>query len=409
MTPLKPRAILLVRNAFTHDARVLRAAHALRERGFEPLVVAVMSNDVRRATEVVGGVAVLRLDPSSPFGALRRLALRRSPAPAAATTAARTVSVAPAVPGPLLRLHRLLRTVDFYRQAFGVVRRERPALLQCNDYNTMWVGVLARLTGGTAVVYDSHELWPDRNGRPEPRWWLLACEALFVRAAHVVLAASPGYADVMARRYRVDRPVVVLNVPPAPPPRPAAPATEPDLAVYVGGLQAHRGLEVAIEALSLMPGLRLRLLGPGRADYRAGLEALARRAGVADRVDFAGTVLPGEVLDAVRGAAFGLALFEPTCLSHRLVAPNKLYEYTAAGVPALTSDLPIMRAFVERWGLGAVAASGSSADVAAAMRGLLAPARNLELRHRTVEAAAHVTWAREREALVAAYDRALVA
>ena len=55
-------------------------------------------------------------------------------------------------------------------------------LVHCNDYNTMWVGVLARLWyGRTAVVYDSHELWPDRNLRPEPRWWLMLCEALFVR------------------------------------------------------------------------------------------------------------------------------------------------------------------------------------------------------------------------------------
>jgi len=405
-----PRAILLVRNAFTHDARVLRAAHSLRDRGYEPLVVSVMSTHVRRATEVVDGVAVLRLDPRSPFRPLRRLVRR----PRLVSSSSRSRSPARSadalsLPAPLLRFHRLLRTADFYRRAFRVVRRERPVLLQCNDYNTMWVGVLTRLTSRTAVVYDSHELWPDRNGRPEPRWWLMACEALFVRVAHVVMVASPGYADVMARRYRIPRPIVVLNVPRAPLARPAAVAARPDLAVYVGGMQAHRGLEPAIQALALVPGLELRLLGPGRSDYRAGLRDLAVREGVTDRVDFAGIVPPGEVLDAVRDAAFGLALFEPTCLSHRLVAPNKLYEYTAAGVPVLTSDLPVMRAFVEEWGLGAVAPSSAPSDVAAAMRQLLDPETNLELRHRTVAAAAQVTWARERQSLDAAYDCALAA
>jgi len=403
-----PRAVLLVRNAFTHDARVLRAAHALRDRGYEPLVVAVMSTEVRRASEVIDGVAVVRLDPRSPFGKMRRL-FRLGRPTAALPPSGRHPGSASSIPTPLLRVHRLLRTADFYRRAYGVVRRERPVLLQCNDYNTMWVGVLARLTSRTAVLYDSHELWPDRSGRPEPRWWLMACEALFVRAAHVVTAASPGYADVMARRYRIRRPVVVLNVPAAPPPRPATPAADADLAVYVGGLQAHRGLETAIEALAVVPGLRLRLLGPGREDYRAVLSKLAVQRGVADRVDFAGAVRPSEVLAAVRGAAFGLALFEPTCLSHRLVAPNKLYEYTAAGLPMLTSDLPVMRAFVDQWGLGAVAASGAPTDVAAAMRELLDPEANLELRHRAVAAAAQVTWARERQKLDAAYDAALAA
>ncbi len=401
--------MLLVRNAFTHDARVLRAAHALEERGLDPLVVAVMSTTVRRAAERVEGLPVLRLDPTSPFAVLRRVSRRRRRglgATPGATT--RPAADAASVPGPLLRLHRLLRTADFYRRAYGVVRRERPVLVHCNDWNTMWVGVLVRLASRTAVVYDSHELWPDRNGRPEPRWWLLACEAVFVRVAHVVVVASPGYADVMTRRYRMPRPAVVLNVPPAPPPAPAAPAAAPDLAVYVGGLQPHRGLEPAIKALALVPGLRLRLLGPGREDYRAGLRVLAARNEVSDRVEFARAVLPSEVLAGLRDAAFGLALFEPMCLSHRLVAPNKVYEYMAAGIPVLAADLPVMRAFVEEWGLGALT-STEPVTVAAGMRQLLDPAVNLELRRRAVAAAAEVTWARERTVLEDAYDRALAA
>ena len=93
------------------------------------------------------------------------------------------------------------------------MREQRPALIHCNDYNTMWVGVAARAMGGTAVLYDSHELWPDRNLRPEPRWWLLACESLFVRCAHRVITASPGYAEVISRRYRIEPPKVVRNIP----------------------------------------------------------------------------------------------------------------------------------------------------------------------------------------------------
>ena len=159
--------------------------------------------------------------------------------------------------GVLTRLHRWLRTLDFYRRAIRVFTQQRPALVHCNDYNTMWVGVWARLRGGTAVVYDAHELWPDRNLRPEPRWWLLACEALFVRAAHRTLTASPGYARVMSRRYRVPAPTVVRNIPAVD----SAGGGEGERSaegdgavVYVGALTRNRGLEVAIEALAEVPG-----------------------------------------------------------------------------------------------------------------------------------------------------------
>ena len=98
---------------------------------------------------------------------------------------------------------------------------ERPALVHANDWNTMWCGLAIKLTCGARLVYDSHELWAERNGRWERRWWLLASEALFVRVADEVITASPGYADALGRRYRSGRATVVRNIPdvPGPPAR----------------------------------------------------------------------------------------------------------------------------------------------------------------------------------------------
>ena len=91
----------------------------------------------------------------------------------------------------------------------------------------MWIGVAAKLARGTPVVYDSHELWADRNGRPEPRAWLLAAEALFVRVADEVVTTSPGYAEELARRYRIAPPTLVRNLPAGAPADGAAPAEPP--------------------------------------------------------------------------------------------------------------------------------------------------------------------------------------
>ena len=176
----------------------------------------------------------------------------------------------------------------------------------------MWVGVAARAMGGIAVVYDSHELWPDRNLRPEPRWWLLACESLFVRCAHGTITASPGYAEVMARRYRITPAAGGSQHPRLQARSPAersgragsqASAAEPDrdsLALYVGALTSGRGLEISIRALALVPGARLRLLGPGRSTTTGPSSRSWRaREGVAERVEFAGAVPPQKLLDAI--------------------------------------------------------------------------------------------------------------
>ncbi len=162
----------------------------------------------------------------------------------------------PAGPSAALRQipPRLLVTGSFYFQGIARVVRRRPALVHANDYNTMWIGVAAKLLVGSRVIYDCHELWADRNGRPEWRPWLIACEALFVRVADVTITASPGYAQAIASRYRVAPPRVVRNIPRVPLHAPGRNGNRnPPVAVYLGGVMPGRGLEQAIEALRLAP------------------------------------------------------------------------------------------------------------------------------------------------------------
>jgi glycosyltransferase involved in cell wall biosynthesis len=383
--------------------------------GYRPEVVAVVATGVTERRMQLDGLDVVRLAPGSPFGlarrAVRRLRGRREEAGAAG--AGEEVAEPRSLPPGVLRLHRWFRTLDFYRLGIGLVLRRRPALVHCNDYNTMWIGAAARLLTPATVVYDSHELWPDRNLRPEPRWWLLACEALLVRCAHRVVAASPGYADVMERRYRIPRPAVVRNVPPARPRDSIAPPPARDdghaLSVYVGGITANRGLEQTVTALRDVPEVRLRLLGPGRPEYVAGLLEHARREGVADRVELTPPVAPTQVVETLEGADVGLALIQPVCLSYRLTAPNKIFEYAAAGVPSLGSDFPVIREFVEGWECGLVADPEDPAAIARALRRLVDPEWAPRFRAGAERAARSVTWEREKEVLVQAYREAAAA
>ena len=392
--------MVIVRGPFVHDARVLRAARTLRELGHHPVVVAARTADELPRRQEIDGLPVVRVDRHRLIARLQR----RDAAAAAAPADPSASSAGPARQAAL-RAYRLLRTVDYYARATRVVLRERPRLMHCNDYPTMWVGVVAKLLCGTRVIYDSHELWPDRNGRFEWRPWLVASEAVFTRVADRVVAASPGYADEMRRRYRIERPAVVRNAP-DPPNGPLA--SEPDgtagpVAVYVGVLTSARGLEQAIDATALVPGLRLRLLGPGRPEMLDLLRRRAAAAGIEDRVEIPGPVPPDEVVSALAGATLGLSLFQPICLSYELTMPNKLLEYVAAGVPVVSSDIPVSAAFVRAHGIGVVVPAADSAAIAEGMRRLLDPEVNAAVRRRIAELAPQVTWEQESARLKAVY------
>lgn len=413
-------ALVVVRNPCTHDSRILREAHTLRDLGYRPLVLAVTSDDERRSRSSEEGIPILRISPTSPLAWLRAR-LRRDSGRDRARPGSPLDDVLPAPlsggrGGPLrsllLRAHRWARTIDYYRRGVGVLRATRPALVHCNDYNTMWVGLAARAFGRSAVIYDAHELWPDRNLRPEPRWWLLFSESLFVRLADRTITASPGYARVMARRYRVAPPLLVRNIPGRTGPSGAElERAEPDQrsAAYVGALTRNRGLEVAIEAIARTPDVRLRLIGPARPPYRAELSELARGRGVAGRVEFVPPVPPGQVVPAVAQADVGLALIQPACLSYEMSLPNKLFEYVLAGLPVLASDLPVIGAFVREHDVGLVARPGDPEDVAAKLQELLRPDRNQAFREAARRAAGELRWESESVLLRRAYEEAALA
>jgi glycosyltransferase involved in cell wall biosynthesis len=332
----------------------------------------------------------------------------------------------------------VLSGVSFACQALAVARRERPALVQGNDWNTMWCALAIKLTCGARVVYDTHELWSDRNGRWEWRWWLIASEALFVRAADAVIAASPGYADALAARYRVERPTTIRNIPEGGAPRaaggrplqesgnghagrshnehtdlsgndqPPGPCEGP-VVVYVGGVMPGRGLEQTIDALALAPQVRLRAVGPGAQSYRASLIERAAAAGVGERLEIEPPVPPAAVASVLKVATAGLCLFQPMCRSYELGLPNKLFEYAAAGVPMLASDLPVMGTIVREERLGEVVPPNDPGGIAAGLRRLCEPGRwdSSETEQRVRAFAQANNWDGEAQVLAGVYTGVL--
>jgi glycosyltransferase involved in cell wall biosynthesis len=396
----RPRALVFVRNAVTYDARVLREGRLLQELGFATTVVGSVSTTERAREAMISGVPIRRLA----VGSLPWRGRRAGSGPASAT--AKLNGGPPrsrrGSPG-----RRLLLAMDWYRRGIAQVVRARPALVHCNDYNTMWIGVAAKLAGAR-VVYDSHELWPDRNLRPEPRLWLMTCEALFARVADQVITTSPAYAAVLSRRYWIPEPLVVRNVPDAPP-FPASRTERSEgvaTAVYIGAVTPGRGLEIAVRALTRLPAVRLRIVGPDMRGYSRRLLDVASEAGVLDRVELCPPVPPDRVVGEAARADVGLALIEPACLSYTLTLPNKLFEYMAAGVPVVASSLPAMAQILDSTGAGATADPLDERHVADRIAGVLDPVENQRLRAAARAAAAKLTWASESATLAGVYRAA---
>ncbi len=291
-----------------------------------------------------------------------------------------------------------------------VHRQLKAALASCtarvyhaSDLYVLPALAMAAQRHGGRLVFDARERYPyvaGTTGRPLHRYFWKLVERHYIQRTDLVLTVSDGIANHLVQDYNITPPLVLYNAPTAP--ASISPALSlrrrlqlSDKAVlflYQGHLRPGRGCLLPLEALSEVPEAVLVYLGDG--PLAPAIRERAAALGVTDRVYLLPPVLPDELLAVTASADVGLVLLEDTCLNHRLALPNKLFEYLAAGLPVLVSDLPELRRIVETYGVGYVVDIHTLEALTAAMRRLAEDAslrRRLAARTR-VAFAAH-SWA----------------
>ncbi len=261
---------------------------------------------------------------------------------------------------------------DVYR----IARAHRCDVWLANDWTAIPVARKIAQEQGAVLLYDTHELASDES--PERwRWRLLdrpvimAIEGACIGSARRVSCVSGGIADRLQINYRLrERPLVVRNTPRY---QPIAFRPTPEVVevLYHGIVVSTRGLEACIRSVAKWrPEFRLTIRGPASPEYRASLEGLIAKLGLAERVRFAP---PVPMTDLVREASrFDVGLFAlPGHSRHnRFALPNKLFEYIMAGLAVCVSDLPEMARIVREYDVGALIGAVEPGSIAAAVNGL---------------------------------------
>jgi glycosyltransferase involved in cell wall biosynthesis len=379
-------------------------------------IVARLGGDADRRS--LGGA-----DPAGPPAPALETAAGPAPTPALAsaptpTPARRVARLGSRVAGKVLRRFAIPLVIRAQRRGARSIAPEADIV-----HGMAYLGIpialdLGRRTGAR-TVYDARDIYVDAaNLARSPRWfrWLVGrAERGWARAADLVITVNDPYADVMARRWRIDRPVVVMNCSMRFDPKPEPdgrfqraagidPATR--IVLYQGGFSRDRGIEQLIAAIPLVPNAALILMGYGSRE--ADLRARASSGEAAGRVFVLPGVPPPELLAWVAAADVVAMPIQGTTLNHRLTTPNKLFEAMAAGVPVVASDLPGMAPIVRATGVGRLVDPTDPGAIAGAIREILdAPPEARRALRATALHAAHETfnWDAQAERLFGEYGR----
>lgn len=262
-----------------------------------------------------------------------------------------------------------------------------------------WAGLVARGLQRQGrigrLVYDDMDHVGGGQRLAWRRRWIERIEQRLVRQADVAVSAGPELA-ALRQRATGRQPAVLPNGADlarfAPPPvRPPHPPT----ALYMGRLEAARGVDLAIAAMARvrarLPQARLLVLGDGEPAYRQRLQLQVQALQLADAVQLLGPVPHARLPRWLREADVGIAAFR---LSEqgRYAMPLKVAEYMAAGVPVVCTAGSAAAGWVQRTGAGLASPFEADALADAILQLLQDPQRHAAARQAGLAAAQDLAW-----------------
>ncbi len=306
------------------------------------------------------------------------------------------------------RWQRLTRTA---LEVFRKVVRTPAEVYHLHDPELLPVGLYLAWRG-RQVIYDAHEKIEadilDKDYIPSPLRPILACVLRFllrlVRARFAaVVCATPSIAEAFSPRA-----VVVRNLPfsDAAATPPADYAARAAAVTYVGVISAPRGIFemlAAVEELNRTIPVTFLLAG---AFSPESLQARVEKHPAFRYVTYFGQLHAPEVRRVLDQARCGLVLLHPL-RNYMDGYPTKFFDYMAAGLPAVVSDLPAWRDLMEPVGCALFVDPSSVGQITEAVRWiLLHPSEAEKMGSRGLTTVRDgCNWNTESETLISLYDR----
>ena len=239
----------------------------------------------------------------------------------------------------------------------------KPQVVHCHDTMVLPVGVLLKICFRSILIYDAHELESDKNGQSRilAKATLILEKISWSRIDHLI-SVSNSIINWYNTNFKPKPAVLILNAPAIIPKGHLSQQKYPEnyfkirynidhealIFVYVGLLGKGRSIETLLRVFS-DDSINSHIVFVGYGELH---ELISKASFAHARIHLHNAVPHEEVVEIIRSADVGLCLIENVSLSDYYCLPNKLFEYTFAGLRILASDIPELRSAVFTYNLG---------------------------------------------------------
>ncbi|MEI8059726.1 MAG: glycosyltransferase [Ferruginibacter sp.] len=242
---------------------------------------------------------------------------------------------------------------------------KKASLLLANDLDTLPPNYIAGRLKRSVVIYDTHEYFTEtaelyNRGFVKTVW--VSIENLFLPRIIYVYTVNKSIADLYKQKYNKDI-LVVRNLPlltpitadenALPESSFSFPMEKKILLLQGNGINENRGAEEFVLAANLLSdAFILVIAGNGLIIER--LKAMVIENSLMQKVFFTGVLPFQQLKNLTRLAYCGFSLDKPLNINQQASLPNKLFDYLAADIPVIVSNIKEVTRVVEQYQVGIV-------------------------------------------------------
>lgn len=282
----------------------------------------------------------------------------------------------------------------------------KPDVIHANDFDTLSFVYKAAKKCGARVVYDSHEVFAENIGISNNKLlnkYIIMREKYLVRRIFKMISVSNAAAEYFEKKYNIERPTVITNCPM----RNTLPLKEKSdgfEVVYQGLMVAGRGYEEFVDSAKYLDdGIKLILRGYGTLE--SSLKEKIEKDELQNKVKFMEPVEVAQLVSAASASHLGIVITKPVNLNFLLSVSNKVFEYAAAGLPVILSDIPEHRYLNDKYNFGVILKEVTPECIAQAINELYKDTEKYNLLMKNAKTMAEeMVWENESKRLIEIYE-----
>jgi glycosyltransferase involved in cell wall biosynthesis len=314
----------------------------------------------------------------------------------------------------LPKIMSFIKYAEFLLKARSKIRSFKPEIIHCHDLNTLAAGVIS--AQGAKIIYDSHELEPNRSGIRRWQSYLVGLiERFLIKFVSGCITVNDEIADILNRKYGIKVHAIYNAYSPA--------EIQSDgrvsirkvinahqdafVAIYPGVLSFNRGLLRLIESVPyLNQNVVIVMIGYG--PHKAELQQAVSDRKLEERVHILDAVPYQTVIQYIATSDLGLMPTLNASKSLSLGLGNKFFQYVAAGIPVAVSDQPVKTRMVRKYRLGVLFNPDKPDDIAKKINSVVNDKEKLSvLKKNCLNAQQYLCWEREEHKLKTLYHTLL--